>query len=112
MSGERPNVLVLLNDHQAYYRHGWDNGPAVQRPCFDRLAADGARFERCYTSSPLCSPARRSLLTGLYPHRHREIKNDVWHPWEHELYPRQLARQDYRNFWFGKWHAGPNTAAD
>ena len=37
----KPNILFLLNDHQAYYRHGWDGGAKVQRPHFDRLAAGG-----------------------------------------------------------------------
>ena len=36
---DRPNILFLLNDHQAYYRHGGDGGPAIQRPNVGRLAA-------------------------------------------------------------------------
>src|SRR5699024_11873825 len=63
------DLLVLLNDHQAYYRHGWDAGPVVQRPHFDALARGGAVFERAYCAAPLCAPARRSLLTGLTPHQ-------------------------------------------
>lgn len=35
----RPSIVFLLNDHQLYYRHGWDGGPKPMRPHFDRLAA-------------------------------------------------------------------------
>src|SRR5699024_10824842 len=108
----RPNVLVLLNDHQAYYRHGWDAGPVVQRPHFDALARGGAVFERAYCAAPLCAPARRSLLTGLTPHQHGEVKNDVCHPLDRPTFPQALARAVYQTAWIGKWHAGPGTAAD
>ena len=109
---DRPNIVFLLNDHQAYYRHGWDGGPRVQRPYFDRLASEGVVFDRAYTASPLCGPARRTILTGLYPHTHREIKNDICAPFLHELYLDKLADSGYHNYYYGKWHAGPGTAHD
>jgi arylsulfatase A-like enzyme len=109
---DRPNILYLLNDHQAYYRHGWDGGPAIQRPHFARLAAGGINFARAYTACPLCGPARRTMLTGLFPHNHREIKNDSGHPYDREVYLDLLADQGYRCYYYGKWHAGPGTALD
>ncbi|NQT86808.1 sulfatase-like hydrolase/transferase [bacterium] len=109
---KRPNIVFLLNDHQAYYRHGWDAGPKVQRPNFDRLAADGINFNRAYTAAPLCGPARRSMLTGLFPHTHGELHNDTGHPYDREVYLDTLAAAGYRNLYFGKWHAGPGTAFD
>lgn len=111
-TGEHPNILLLINDHQAYYRHGWDHGPLVQRPNFDRLVGEGVLFERAYCASPLCSPARRTIFTGVYPHRHGEIKNDVDHPWDREPVFTELGRLGYRNLYYGKWHCGPGTAAD
>jgi arylsulfatase A-like enzyme len=111
-SQDRPNIIFLLNDHQAYYRHGWDGGPEVQRPCFDRLAAQGVEFTRAYTACPLCGPARRTMLTGLYPHNHGEIKNDSGHPYDREVYLDVLAEAGYRNYYYGKWHAGSGTAYD
>ena len=106
---KRPNILYLLNDHQAYYRHGWDNGPAVMRPNFNRLASGGISFNRAYSSCPLCGPVRRTMLTGLFPHNHGEIHNDTGHPFDREPYLDILAENGYRNYYYGKWHAGPGT---
>jgi arylsulfatase A-like enzyme len=108
----RPNIVFLLNDHQAHYRHGWDGGPEVRRPSFDRLAAGGVEFSRAYAACPLCGPARRTMLTGLFPHAHGEIKNDTNHPYDREVYLDALAAAGYRNYYYGKWHAGPGTAFD
>ena len=53
--------------------HGWNDlgcygHPVARTPHLDRLAADGVRFERCFTTAPLCSPGRGAVMTGLYPH--------------------------------------------
>jgi arylsulfatase A-like enzyme len=63
---EKPNIVFLLNDHQAYYRHGWDGGPRIQRPHFDRLASEGVVFNRAYTAMP-------ALWTSASNHAYRLI---------------------------------------
>ncbi|MEO6924182.1 MAG: sulfatase-like hydrolase/transferase, partial [Bryocella sp.] len=40
----------------------------LQTPNLDRLAAEGVRYERAYTTQPVCTPARSAMFTGLYPH--------------------------------------------
>ena len=67
---KKPNILLLVNDHQAYYRHGWKGGIKPLTPNLDRIANEGCLFNRAYTTTPLCSPSRRTMLTGLYPHNH------------------------------------------
>ena len=101
------NIVTILNDHQAFYGH-----PQVKRPVFDKLAAEGVEFEHAYCASPLCGPARRSMLTGMYPHHHGEIKNDTDHPYDCKLYLDILAENNYDLYYFGKWHAGAGTAYD
>lgn len=108
----RPNILMLVNDHQVHYRHGWDGGVRPQRPNFDRVASEGMRFARAYCAIPLCGPARRTLLTGLYAHNHKNFYNYSDSPYAHENYLEHLAGVGYRNYYFGKWHAGPGTALD
>lgn len=110
---EKPNIVFILYDHQAYYGHGkMAGGPEIKRPNFEKLGKEGVKFTRAYTCCPLCGPARRSMLNGLYPHTHGEIKNDAFYPFEEQNYLRTLARQGYRNYYYGKWHAGPGTAHD
>ena len=106
----RPNIVFLHNDHQAYYRHGWDEGVLPKRPHFDRFAGEGVVFTNTYTATPLCGPARRSLLTGLFPHTHGQHHNYTDPPYGHEVYLHKLTGAGYRNYYFGKWHAGPGNA--
>ena len=109
----KPNIIYLLNDHQAYYGHGeMVGGPKIRRSNFERLAAGGVEFTRAYTACPLCGPARRTMLTGLFPHNHGEIKNESNHKYDTEMYLNKLEEAGYKNYYFGKWHAGKGTALD
>jgi arylsulfatase A-like enzyme len=109
----KPNILFLFNDHQTYYGHGkMAGGPEIQRPNFERLAREGIEFTNAYTACPLCGPARRTFLTGLYPHNHYELLNEVNYPFKNETYLQVLAKGGYNNYYYGKWHAGPGTAHD
>lgn len=115
MAGRKPNIIFLLNDNQAYYRYGWDGGAKPARPHFDRLVREGVHFERAYTACPLCTPARRTMITGLFPHNHgfltlEEDENSTER--DEGILFELLAEQGYRNFYYGKWHTGPGTAAD
>ena len=110
---QKPNIVYLLNDHQTYYLHGEVAGaPKIQKPNFEKLAAKGVEFIRSYTCCPLCAPARRTMLTGLFPHTHRELTNLSFHEFENETYLEKLAEVGYKNYYYGKWHAGPGTALD
>jgi len=77
-----PNILFLLSDQQRWDCLGAVN-EAIQTPALDRLAREGALFERAYAPSPVCLPCRTSLLTGQYPsthrasHNHTELPEDV-----------------------------------
>ena len=47
---KKPNILLLVNDHQAYYRHGWDMGIKPLTPNLDRISNEGSLFNRAYTN--------------------------------------------------------------
>lgn len=87
-------------------------GPKIQRPNLERFAKEGVEFTRAYTACPLCGPARRTMLTGLYPHTHGEIKNESNHRYDNELYFDPLKQQGYDLYYFGKWHAGKGIPMD
>ncbi len=61
------NILFLMTDQQAYEMLRCNGSSYVQTPCLDRLAESGCRFTHCYTTAPVCTPARAGLFTGMYP---------------------------------------------
>ena len=76
--------------------------PVVQMPNYDRVAAEGVRFDQCHVQHTVCSPSRCSLMTGWYPHvsGHRTL----WHllrPHEPSLF-RYLREAGYHIEWYGK----------
>ncbi len=109
----KPNIIFILQDHQAYYGHGdYEGGVKPLRPCFEAFAETGAEFVQTRCVTPMCGPARRSLLTGLYPHTHAQVHNENDPPYDHEVYLDTLAEHGYHNLYFGKWHAGPGSASE
>lgn len=119
-----PNVLFILTDQQRLSAVGCYGNTPCRTPHIDRLAREGVRFETAYTSCPVCTPARASLMTGLYPHAHgmRTNINDpdcliTELPDSPRLLSRRLGRAGYRCGFTGKWHMGDwypgwNLAAD
>src|SRR5438094_6389942 len=66
----RPNVVFVLMDDLRWDELGCTGHPFVKTPHIDRVAREGARFRNAFATTPLCSPSRASILTGLYPHTH------------------------------------------
>ncbi len=64
-----PNVIIFLADDLGYGDLGIYGNPDLKTPHLDRLGDEGIRFTQHYSGSPLCAPARASLLTGRYNHR-------------------------------------------
>ncbi|HUT23362.1 MAG TPA: sulfatase-like hydrolase/transferase [Sumerlaeia bacterium] len=67
---DRPNIVMLLSDDQGYWAMACAGNPDIRTPNLDRLAASGMRFENFFCASPVCSPARASILTGRIPSQH------------------------------------------
>ena len=66
----RPNVLFILSDDQGPWAAGCCGNDEIRTPHIDRLAAEGVRFSNFFCTSPVCSPARASLMTGRIPSQH------------------------------------------
>ncbi len=64
----KPNLLFLIADDHAAYVIGYDGNARAQTPNLDRLAAEGTRFASHHCNSPVCTPSRQCILTGLLPH--------------------------------------------
>lgn len=132
---EKPNVVFILADDL-----GWADTTLYghtefyQSPNLERLAARGMTFDRAYTASPLCSPTRSAILTGLHPARtglttpncHRpeiqlrpsvpdsaaadrkrlEVKPATRIDPKIETIADRLQNEGYATGHFGKWHLG------
>lgn len=66
----RPNILFILTDDQGYWAMGCAGNHEIHTPNLDRIASMGMRFENFFCASPVCSPARASILTGRIPSQH------------------------------------------
>ncbi|MCL2646277.1 MAG: sulfatase-like hydrolase/transferase [Phycisphaerales bacterium] len=73
MATTRPNVVFVLTDDQGPWAMGCAGNEEIRTPNLDRLAAGGVRFENFFCTSPVCSPARASLMTGRIPSQHGVI---------------------------------------
>ena len=67
---EKKNILFVLADDYGAWAMGCAGNPEVKTPHLDRLAARGVRFDNCFCASPVCSPARASIMTGKNPSQH------------------------------------------
>lgn len=66
----RPNILLVVMDDQGHWACGPCGSSEIQTPTMDRLAEEGTFFTNASSPSPVCSPARASLLTGRLPSQH------------------------------------------
>jgi arylsulfatase A-like enzyme len=114
MMPQDTNILLIVTDQHRIDAVGcYDPDSRVRTPHIDRLAAEGVRFTRAYTTCPLCSPARASIMTGQYPHRSGVTEN-IHAPTvpvseildTPDTLPRRLLDAGYRNGFSGKWHLG------
>jgi arylsulfatase A-like enzyme len=113
---DRPNVLFILTDQHRLEAVGCYADTPCRTPNIDRLADEGVRFENAYTTCPVCTPARSSLITGQYPHATGMTENVgntacAVHsvPDRPELLPRRLGAAGYDCGYNGKWHLSPDS---
>ena len=104
----RPNLLVVLIDDLRHDEFGAGGHPYMRTPHVDRLAHEGALFERAFHTTPICSPNRASIVTGQYASRHGIIDNVARDAMSHRLpnYHLELQRLGYETAHIGKWHMG------
>ncbi|TAK43330.1 MAG: DUF4976 domain-containing protein [Betaproteobacteria bacterium] len=105
---QRPNFLVILVDDLRHDEFGAGGHPYMKTPHIDRLAHEGALFERAFHTTPICSPNRASVMTGQYASRHGIIDNVARDAMSHRLPNYHLALQalGYETAHIGKWHMG------
>ncbi|MCF3650640.1 sulfatase-like hydrolase/transferase [Synoicihabitans lomoniglobus] len=87
-----PNILLIHSDQHRQDCLGINGHSLVHTPHLDQLAGEGVNFTHAFTPSPICSPARASLLTGTWPTTHGCINIEHMEGY-------QPARRDLPNLW-------------
>ncbi|WP_171187384.1 sulfatase-like hydrolase/transferase [Alienimonas chondri] len=77
LAADKPNIVLILSDDQAWTDYGFMGHPTIQTPNLDALAKRSLVLDRGYVASPLCRPSLASMVTGLYPFGHGITGNDV-----------------------------------
>ena len=102
---QTPNLLFIFTDQQRFDTMACYGNHWIQTPNLNALADESYVFENAYVTQPICTPARSSIMTGLYPHSNGCIELNV------PLKPQtptiaEMVTDDYRCAYYGKWHLG------
>jgi len=103
-SGTRPNILLIMADQLAAPFLPMYGHPIVKTPALERLAARGAVFESAYTNSPLCAPARFSMMSGQLASQIGAYDNAAEFASTVPTFAHYLRAGGYRTVLAGKMH--------
>ena len=113
-STARPNIVIILADDLGFGDLSSFGAKDLQTPHIDALLSAGVRFDNFYTNSPVCSPTRAALLSGMYPDlagvpglvRTRPFDNWGYLSQQAVLVPKMLKDAGYHSAIVGKWNLG------
>ncbi len=105
------NLLFIYTDQQLFNTLAAYGNELIEMPNLNRFAAESVVFERAYCTEPICTPARASLLTGLYPHTHGCVENNMVLDEAVPCLPEMLDPGAYATAHYGKWHLGDECFA-
>jgi len=104
---QRPNIVLILSDDHAFQTISAYGNRQIQTPGIDRLAKEGALFNRAYVTNSICGPSRASILTGTYSHINGFKDNVSFNfNFNQESFAKALQQAGYQTAWIGKMHLG------
>jgi arylsulfatase A-like enzyme len=104
---KQPNIILLMADDLGWGDVGFNGNKEIKTPNLDRMSEEGIQFTRFYTSAPLCSPTRGSILTGRHPFRFGILAAHTAGLRQGEITLAEICKNNgYSTGFFGKWHLG------
>jgi len=106
-AAERPNIVLFICDDMTWSDAGCYGSEDAKTPNLDKLASQGMKFNRCFTSTAMCAPTRQQLYTGLWPVRSGAYPNHSAVKAGTRSLGHHFADQGYRVALSGKKHYKP-----
>lgn len=106
----RRNILLIHSDQHRYDCLGSSGiRPCIKTPNLDQLAAEGTRFTHAFSTIPICTPARASLMTGSWPSQHGSLsipsaESDHAARTDQPCLTKLVKSTGYQTAWIGKFH--------
>ena len=100
----RPNILFIMSDDHAFqavsaYGYNLNNTPNI-----DRIANEGAIFNKGFVTNSICAPSRAVMLTGKHSFINGKVDNIQDYNWDQDNFAKQLQASGYQTALVGKIH--------
>ncbi|WP_199270203.1 sulfatase [Algibacter sp. L3A6] len=101
---QKPNIVFIMSDDHAYqaisaYGHGLNNTPNI-----DRIAKEGAIFNKGFVNNSICAPSRAAMLTGKHSFKNGKVDNIRPFNWDQDNFAKALQKNGYETALVGKIH--------
>jgi arylsulfatase A-like enzyme len=103
----KPNIILFISDDHGYADSGAYGDTYIKTPNIDRLARQSMRFTHAFAASPLCSPSRCVIETGLMPFRNGGHKFGTPIDGTVRTMPEYFKELGYYTAHIGKFHHAP-----
>lgn len=96
--------VMIMTDTQRLDMVSCYENVGIQTPHIDALAAEGVKFNKAYTTQPVCGPARSALFTGQFPCINGGYTNSIAPGLNVKTIGQRLSDKQIHTGYIGKWH--------